>query len=201
MGRYIGPTCRLCRREGMKICDRHKCATVKRNYPPGMHGKNTQGKKSDYAKQLREKQKAKRIFGLSEKQLQRYYKSAVASKEESGPELIRQMERRFDNALFRGGFASTRRQARQLVTHGLFMVNGHRVKIPSLQLKEGDVFGLRPKNKGMFLFENFAQKKILAPKWLKLDQNEISAQVIGQITMDDMEKAVAPHMIIEFYSR
>ena len=201
MGRYTGPICRLCRREGIKLCDKHKCASVKRNYPPGMHGKETQGKKSDYAKQLREKQKTKRIFGISEKQLQKYYRKAVASLEESGTELVRQMERRLDNAVFRAGFATTRRQARQLVTHGIFTVNGHRVSVPSFQVKGGDTFTVRPRNKSMYLFENFSQKKLITPSWLKTDQNELSAQVIGTVSSQDIEKSVTPQMIIEFYSR
>ncbi|MBI2638950.1 30S ribosomal protein S4 [Candidatus Peregrinibacteria bacterium] len=201
MGRYTGPICRLCRREGVKLCDKHKCASVRRNYPPGMHGKDSHGKKSDYAKQLREKQKARRIFGVSEKQIQRYYKKAVASMEESGTELIRQMEHRLDNAIFRCGFASTRRQARQLVAHGIFTLNGKRINIPSVPLKEGDSFTVRTKNKSMPLFEHFAQKKITPPKWLKIDVANLNGQVISKAQKEDLEGSIAPEMIIEFYSR
>lgn len=201
MGRYIGPICRLCRREGIKLCDKHKCASIRRNYPPGMHGKDSGGKKSDYAKQLREKQKARRIFGVSEKQLQRYYRQALSSKEESGAQLLRQMEHRFDNILFRCGFASTRRQARQLVTHGIFTLNGKRVSIPSFPLKEGDTFSVRAQNKTMPLFEHFAQKKIVPPKWLKVEAAVLSGQVVGKAQKEDMEGSIASEMIIEFYSR
>lgn len=201
MGRYTGPMCRLCRREGMKICDKHKCATVKRNYPPGMHGKDQRSKPSDYAKQLREKQKARRIFGISEKQIKMYFKRATASPEESGAQFLRQMEARFDNIVFRSGLASTRRQARQMVTHGLFMLNGRRINVPSVQLKEGDSFVVREKNKSMPMFVNFSKKKLNTPSWLKLDIQNLSGQVIGKPPKEELEGAIDPQIIIEFYSR
>lgn len=201
MGRYIGPICRLCRREGFKLCDKHKCATVKRNYPPGMHGTKRQPKTSDYAKQLREKQKTRRIFGISEKQMQHYYKKATASLEESGDELLRQLEYRFDNIIYRCGFASTRRQARQLVSHGIFLLNGKRINIPSVHLNEGDSFMVRDKSKTMLLFENFAKKKLNVPAWLKVDPNQLAGQIIGRAEKNDLEASVSPQMIIEFYSR
>lgn len=201
MGRYIGPICRLCRREGMKLCDKHKCASVRRNYPPGMHGKDRQGKKSDYAKQLREKQKTRRIFGVSEKQIQRYYREAIASKEESGAELLRQLESRFDNAVYRSGFATTRRQARQLVNHGIFLLNGKRANIPSMSLRINDTFAVKPKKISMPLFENFSKRSLQTPKWLKLEAQTLSAKVLSRPTKEDIEASVNPQMIIEFYSR
>ena len=201
MGRYLGPICRLCRREGVKLCDKHKCASVRRPYPPGMHGKDTHGKKSDYAKQLREKQKARRIFGLSEKQMQKYYKKAIASAEQSGEELIRQFEQRFDNIVFRSGFASTRRQARQFVGHGLFRLNGRRATIPSFELKSGDTFELRPRNRAMPLFADFEKRKLTPPQWLKVEQGAFTGQMIGRPEKADLEASIDPQMIIEFYSR
>lgn len=201
MGRYIGPICRLCRREGIKLCDKHKCASVRRNYPPGMHGKDSTGKKSDYAKQLREKQKARRIFGVSENQIQRYYRKATASKEESGSELLRQLEHRLDNIIFRCGFASTRRQARQFVTHGIFNLNGRRINVPSVHLNEGDTFSVRAQNKSMPVFEHFSKKKTTPPKWLKVDEANLAGQIIGKAQKEDLEASIAPEMIIEFYSR
>lgn len=201
MGRYTGPICRLCRREGMKLCDKHKCASVRRNYPPGMHGKDSHGKKSDYAKQLREKQKARRIFGVSEKQIQRYYAKAIASPGVSGEELLRQLENRFDNIVYRSGLASSRRQARQLVTHGIVVLNGRRANVPSIQLKEGDSFTIRLKNRGMPLFENFENKKLNTPTWLKLDAKELTGQVIAKAAKENLEGSIDPQMIIEFYSR
>lgn len=201
MGRYTGPACRLCRREGMKICDKHKCATVKRNYPPGMHGKDQRIKLSDYAKQLREKQKTRRIFGVSEKQIYKYFVAATASPEESGTELLRQLETRFDNIVFRCGFATTRRQARQMVTHGLFLLNGRRINVPSVQLKAGDQIGIRAKNKTMPALQNFATKKLNTPDWIKLNPQDLTAQIIGEPTKESLEGAVDPQIIIEFYSR
>lgn len=201
MGRYTGPICRLCRREGIKLCDKHKCASVRRNYPPGIHGKEGHGKLSDYAKQLREKQKARRIFGVSEKQIQRYYQKAIASPAVSGEELLRQLEHRFDNIVYRSGFASTRRQARQLVTHGIFMLNGRRMNVPSAQLKEGDSFTVRQKNRSMPLFENFDKRKNVIPPWLKFDAAAFTGQVIGKPAKENLEGSIDTQMIIEFYSR
>lgn len=166
-----------------------------------MHGKTGGGKKSDYAKQLREKQKTRAIFGVSEKQIQRYYGAATASPEESGAEFLRQLERRFDNILFRCGFATTRRQARQLVSHGLFLLNGRRVSVPSIQLKEGDEFEVRGKNKSMPLFEKFEKRKATIPSWLRIDPVKFAGQVVAKPAKEDLEGLVDPTMIIEFYSR
>ena len=200
MGRYLGPICRLCRREGMKLCDKHKCASIKRPFPPGMHGKESHGKKSDYAKQLREKQKTRRIFGVSEKQIQKYYKRATSSPLESGQQLLRELEQRFDNVVFRSGFASTRRQARQFVAHGIFTLNGKRSNIPSTQLKEGDTFIVRPRNKAMPAFEALDKKKTIVPAWIKVDAGALSGQVIGKPAKEHLEASIDPQMIIEFYS-
>lgn len=201
MGRYTGPACRLCRREGMKICDKHKCATVKRNYPPGMHGKNSRSKKSDYGKQMREKQKARRIFGVSEKHMQKYYEKAISAKGDSGEQLLAQLENRFDNAIFRAGLASTRRQARQLVSHGIILLNGHRSTTPSIQLKEGDEFEIRQKNKSMPIFENFGKKKITPPAWITVSAADLKVKITGKPAKGDIEASIEPQMIIEFYSR
>lgn len=201
MGRYIGPICRLCRREGMKLCDKHKCAIVRRNYPPGMHGQKRQGKQSDFAKQLREKQKARRIFGISEKQMVKYYKVATDSPEQSGNKLIEQMERRLDNVVFRAGLAQTRRQARQMVSHGTFTFNGHRVTIPSIQVKDGDTFTVREKNKGMPVFQNLDKRKTMVPKWLSTDIGTLTGKIIGKPEKEDLEQAIQSSFIIEFYSR
>lgn len=201
MGRYLGPICRLCRREGMKLCDKHKCASVRRNYPPGPHGKESHGKKSDYSKQLREKQKARRIFGVSEKQILRYYEKATASPEESGLQLLRGLEHRFDNAVFRAGLADTRRQARQLVSHGIILLNGRRTTAPSRHLRIGDVFHVREKNKTMPLFESFAKKKTAAPQWLKVEPQDLKVTVVGKAIKEDVEQSISPQIIIEFYSR
>ncbi len=199
MGRYTGPVCRLCRREGMKLCDKHKCATLKRNFPPGMHGKSSHGKPSGYSKQLREKQKARRIFGISEKQMVKYYKKAVKASGDSSTQLVEQMERRLDNVLFRAGFGTTRRQTRQFVAHGLFNMNGHRVTVPSIQVKEGDTFTVREKNRAMNAFNNLA--KASQPKWLSVDAPAFTGKVIAKPEKSDMEAAFDAQVIIEFYSR
>lgn len=201
MGRYLGPICRLCRREGVKLCDKHKCASVRRPFPPGMHGKESHGKKSDYSKQLREKQKARRIFGISEKQIAKYYKKAIASAEQSGEELIRQMEHRLDNFIFRAGFATTRRQARQFVSHGLFQLNGKRANVPSMNVEEGDVITLRERSKKIPLLASFPEKKLTNPAWIKVDQANFSAQAVSKAAKDHLEALIDPQMIIEFYSR
>lgn len=166
-----------------------------------MHGKNSKGKPSDYSKQLREKQKARRIFGISEKQMQHYYKEAVSAKEESGIKLIEQMERRLDNTIFRTGFATTRRQARQFVSHGLFMLNGQRVKTPSIQVNSGDVLTVRAQSKSIPFFHEIDKRKPNTPKWLVLDPVALEGKVVGKPDKDDLEGSIDPQMIIEFYSR
>ncbi|PIQ78233.1 30S ribosomal protein S4 [Candidatus Peregrinibacteria bacterium CG11_big_fil_rev_8_21_14_0_20_46_8] len=199
--RYSGPICRYCRREGISLCDKHKCAAIKRPTPPGQHGNKRLPKTSDYAKQLREKQKAKRIFGLTEKQMRKYYAAAVKSKGITGDELLKNLEKRLDNAVFRSGIARTRRQARQLVSHGIVTLNGRRVTIPSIVVQEGDEFGIREKNKSMPAFENFAKRKVQVPGWLTVDTNAISAKVSGSAQKEDLEQSIDTQMIIEFYSR
>lgn len=166
-----------------------------------MHGKEAHGKQSDYAKQLREKQKARRIFGISEKQIHKYYTAATASPEISGEELIRQMEHRLDNIVFRAGFATTRRQARQFVAHGIFMLNGKRINVPSVQLKTGDIFSVRPNRKSLTVFSDYAKRNPAAPKWIKVDSGALSGEIIGKAEKDDIEGSIMPQMIIEFYSR
>ncbi len=164
-----------------------------------MHGKSSHGKPSGYSKQLREKQKARRIFGISEKQMVKYYKKAVKSTEDSSTQLVEQMERRLDNVLFRAGFGTTRRQTRQFISHGLFNMNGHRVTVPSIQVKEGDTFTVREKNRTMNAFTNLA--KASQPKWLSVDAGTYTGKVIGKPEKSDMEAAFDAQVIIEFYSR
>lgn len=166
-----------------------------------MHGQSRQSKPSDYARQLREKQKLRRIFGISEKQMQKYYKVAVASLEESGLKLLEQLEMRFDNGVFRAGLATTRRQARQLVSHGIVKLNGKRMSIPSYRLKEGDIFSIRERNKSMPAFGQMDKRKNIVPAWLAFDPAALSGKVVGKPMKGDLEAAINPQMIIEFYSR
>lgn len=166
-----------------------------------MHGQSRHSKPSDYARQLREKQKLKRIFGISEKQMQKYYKNAVASLEESGLKLLEQLEMRLDNGVFRSGLASTRRQARQLVSHGIVRLNGKRMSIPSYRLKEGDTFTIRERNKSMPAFAQMDKRKNIVPAWLSFDAGQLSGKVVGKPMKGDVEAAIDAQMIIEFYSR
>lgn len=203
--RYTGPKARLCRREGMDLFGSPKYGKVmgKRSGIPGMHGAKRMGKLTEYAKQLREKQKAKRIFGLSEKQFRRTFDKATRSVGITGDVLLQLLERRFDNALFRAGFALTRMQARQFASHGLFMVNGRRVDVPSLQLRVGDVIEVRSKSKGSTVFKkNFEElEKYDAPSWLKVDRKKMAIEVVALPDNMHYEQAVVPQMIVEFYSR
>src|ERR671925_855026 len=153
MARYTGPVCRLCRREGMKLflkgakCFTEKCPVEKRNFAPGQHGKDRKAKVVGYGLQLREKQKAKRIYFTLEKQFRNYFEKAAAKKGVTGEALLQQLERRLDNVVFRMGFALARRQARQLVRHGHIAVNGRKVNIPSYQVSVGDEIALREKSR------------------------------------------------------
>src|SRR6187397_3250855 len=149
MARYIGPVCRLCRREGMKLflkgerCYSEKCAIEKRNVPPGQHGRARRAKMVGYGVQLREKQKVKRTYGVLENQFRRYFEAADRQKGITGELLLQMLERRLDNVVYRLGFATSRPQARQLVRHGHFMVNGKKVDIPSYQVRQGDTIALK----------------------------------------------------------
>jgi small subunit ribosomal protein S4 len=170
---------------------------------PGMHGVKRMGKLTEYAKQLREKQKTKRIFGLSEKQFRRTFDKAMRSSGITGDVLLQLLERRLDNALFRGGFALTRMQARQFAGHGLFLLNGRRVDVPSMLLQVGDKLEVRGKSKNSEVFKkNFDElEKYDSPSWLKVDRKKMTIEVIALPDNMHFEQAVVPQMIVEFYSR
>jgi len=180
MGRYTGPVCKLCRREGLKLylkgerCYTDKCAFERRPYPPGQHGPTARLKFSDYGLRLREKQKVKRIYGVSEKQFARYFEMAERQRGNTGVNLLILLERRLDNVVYRLGFASSRREARQLVNHGHIMVNGHVVDIPSYLVDVGDVIEVKPSSRDMdrikAALEGVARRGI--PSWLELRKEE-----------------------------
>lgn len=195
MGRYLGPISKQYRREGIPT------EKTKKEHPPGAHGLERGPKMSDYAKQLRAKQKARRIYGISEKHLRKYYTFALKSKTITGEEMIRQIERRLDNVVYRCGFARTRRQSRQLVSHGIVKLNGRRVTVPSIQVGDGDEISIRDQNKAMPLFEAFEKRKLIIPSWLSVDQEKLAAHVLRAPQKEDMEQSLETHMIIEFYSR
>ncbi len=203
--RYTGPKARLCRREGVNLFGSQKYQKIMGRSPniPGMHGGKRQGKLSEYGKQLREKQKAKRMYGLSEKQFYKYYQKAVQSKQVTGFALLQQLELRLDNAVYRAGFALTRAQARQFVSHGLFLVNGRRVDVPSIKVRPGDIVEVRSSRKGSPVFKHNReeQEKYAAPNWLKVDVRDLKFEIVSLPEQSHFEPLIQPQMIVEFYSR
>ena len=212
MARYTGPVCRLCRREGEKLflkgtrCLTPKCAIERRGYAPGQHGQSAQfrrGRTSDYATQLREKQKARRTYGVLERQFRRYYSQALRTRGLTGQTLLQILESRLDNVVYRLGFADSRAQARQLVNHGHFEVNGRRTDISSLQMRPGDVVKVRPGSRKRTYFKempDFAEGR-LAPTWLERDLGNMSGKVIKLPVRTEIDTAVNEQLIVEFYSR
>ncbi|MBY1564928.1 30S ribosomal protein S4 [Clostridioides difficile] len=207
MARYTGASCRQCRREGMKLflkgdrCYTDKCAIVKRNYAPGQHG---QGRKkvSNYGLQLREKQKVKRIYGVLETQFRNLYERAENMPGKAGENLLSLLERRLDNVVYRMGLASSRKEARQLVTHGHFTLNGNKVDIPSLIVKVGDVIEVKEKSRSSAKFKNLVEvNSRIAPKWLEANVERMTAKVVGVPTREDIDLEIAEHLIIELYSK
>jgi len=208
MGKYTGPKCRLCRREGTKLylkgarCETQKCAIVRKNYPPGMHGpKGTFGKKSEYNRQLREKQKAKRIFSISEVQFKAYYGKATKKTGITADELLKLLETRLDNVIYRAGLSESRSQARQMVGHGLVRLNDHPVTIPSIQVEPGDKFEIDKGRKDSNLFAETTKKKPTNPKWLEVDLKSLSGSMLRPPEKAELESSVAGHLIVEFYSK
>ena len=208
MARYTGPVCRLCRREGEKLFLKgeryytNKCAIEKREGGPGQHGHGRQNF-SDYKIQLREKQKVKRTYGLLEKKFRTYYAQAARSKGVTGTELLVNLERRLDNIVYRLGFGSSRSQARQLVGHGLVLVNGKCVNVPSYQVVVGDVVEIREKSKKnlAILAAMAAAQARLVPDWLSLDKEAVKGTVKALPTRDRLSQTVKEQLIVELYSR
>lgn len=204
--RYTGPKARLCRREGVNLFGSPKYQKIQDRKPgiPGMHGVKRMGKMTEYAKQLREKQKAKRIFGLSEKQFRRSYDKASAMTGVTGDNLLQLLERRLDNVIYRAGFAVTRAQARQFVSHGLFTINGRRIDVPSVDVRPGDVIEARERSKKSPVFEKNKEEVGIAfdaPSWLKVDQKNLKVEVLEYPSAQHYERMIEPRMIVEFYSR
>lgn len=202
MSRYTGPKMRLCRREGMNLFGSEKYNITKKNYKPGMHGpKGNFAKKSEYARQLREKQKLKIIFGITERQMGNYFLKATGMKDITGDALLKLLERRLDNVLYRAGIAKTRYQARQMVSHGLFKVNNQKINVPSFQVSVGDKFEAIARIKKSKLFADLENSKFAPAKWLKIDTKNISGEIIREVEKNDLEQAVQTSLVVEYYSK
>lgn len=210
MARYTGPVCRQCRREGTKLylkgdkCYSDKCPFAGRSYAPGQHGQGQARKKvSEYGIQLREKQKARRIYGLLEGQFRTYFEKAERQKGITGENLLITLERRLDNVVYRLGFANSRNQARQLVRHGHFTVNGHRVDIPSYLIKADDVIQVKEGSKESPLLKEIAEGvgHKTVPAWLEVSASDMSGKVVRYPTREEIDVPIQEHLIVELYSR
>ncbi|HAB00460.1 MAG TPA: 30S ribosomal protein S4 [Ruminococcaceae bacterium] len=208
MARYTGASCRLCRREGQKLflkgerCYSDKCAIARRQYAPGQHGQNRK-KVSEYGLQLREKQKAKRYYGVLESQFAKYFEMADRKAGVTGENLLTILESRFDNIIYRLGFADSRKEARQLVLHNHFTVNGKKANIPSMLLKAGDVIavseGSKTNEKIKAIIEANSARPV--PKWLDSDRNTMTGRYVELPKREDIDLEIAEHLIVELYSK
>lgn len=210
MARRREPSCKVCRREGRKLflkgerCFSDKCAIERRNYPPGMHGRQGRFRReSDYGEQLRQKQAAKRVYGVREKQFRRYYELAERVRGRTGAALMSILERRMDNVVYRLGFADSRAQARQLVVHGHFNLNGRRLSVPSALVDAGDEISVREssRNNGYFtgLTEILEHRSV--PEWLSLDAANMSGTVLNLPSREHIDTPIEEQLIVEYYSR
>ena len=206
MARYTDASCRLCRREGQKLFLKGergystKCALEKRNYAPGQHGQSRK-KMSEYGLQLREKQKAKRFYGLLETQFRNLFDKAAKRKGMTGENLLIMLESRLDNVVFRMGFASSRKEARQLVNHGHFTVNGKKVDIPSFEVKAGDVVKVKEKSTSSPKFKEIKEMTISVPSWITVDVDKLEGKVVALPKREDIDTPIEEHLIVELYSK
>ena len=208
MARYTGAVCRLCRREGQKLflkgdrCYTEKCAADRRPYPPGQHGQG-RSKTSDYGLQLREKQKAKRYYGILESQFRGYFTMASKRKGKTGENLLAILETRLDNTVYRLGFAMSRAEARQLVLHGHFLVNGRKVNIPSFLVRPGMIISLKESSRSLDKLKSVieANSSRVPPKWLEYDANAMVAKVSTVPSREDIDIPIEEQLIVELYSK
>ncbi|MBK5092223.1 MAG: 30S ribosomal protein S4 [Actinobacteria bacterium] len=207
MARYTDAVCKLCRREKTKLflkgdrCMTDRCSVERRTFPPGEHGRR-RVKESDYLLQLREKQKTRRVYGIMERQFRSYYRQALREKGKTGENLIRILESRLDNVVYRAGFASSRKQARQLVNHGHVTVNGKKVDIASYQVNEGHIVAIAAKNKGLDAVKaalSGIQREV--PGWLQVDKKKLEAIVVERPAGESIDVPIRDEMIVELYSR
>jgi small subunit ribosomal protein S4 len=206
MARETGPQCKQCRREGQKLflkgerCLTDKCGVERRNYPPGDHGRG-RSRHSEYRLQLREKQKARRYYGVLEKQFRNYYARASRQEGMTGANLLRMLESRFDNVLVRLGFAGSRRQARQLIRHGHWAINGKRVDIPSYQVRSDDVITLKPGSSAEQVIRDATELTAVVPAWLQADHDGLTAKVLRLPEREEIATPVQEQLIVELYSK
>ncbi|MFA5256088.1 MAG: 30S ribosomal protein S4 [Candidatus Omnitrophota bacterium] len=211
MARYTGPSCRLCRKEGVKLflkgarCPTEKCALSRRSFAPGQHGQNQARKKtSNYGIQLREKQKVKRIYGVLEKQFRHYFRIAERAKGVTGLTLLQLLERRLDNVIFRTNFASSRSEARELVQHGFVYVNNKRVDIPSYTVKTGEEVAIKTKREAMIKAIKDKKESLtdrVIPKWLDVDKTDLKARIADMPKKEDIGFQIQEQLIVELYSK
>ena len=209
MARYTGAVCRLCRREGQKLflkgdrCYTDKCALERRAYAPGMHGNARNKKMSEYGVQLREKQKARRYYGVLESQFADYFEMASKRKGMTGENLLAILESRLDNVVYRLGFAMSRAEARQLVRHGHFTINGKKANIPSMLVNVGDVIELKDTSRSLDKFKGSleANASRVIPKWLEMDKTHNTAKVVAVPAREDIDLPIEEHLIFELYSK
>ncbi len=206
MARDTGPQCKQCRREGEKLflkgerCLTDKCGIERRNYPPGEHGRG-RARQSEYRVQLREKQKARRYYGVLEKQFRTYYAHASRQAGVTGENLLRLLESRFDNVLVRLGFAGSRRQARQMIRHGHWAINGRRVDIPSYQVRSDDVITLKPGSGSEATVRDATELVSVVPAWLQADHDGLTAKVLRRPEREEIATPVQEQLIVELYSK
>ena len=208
MARYTGPACKLCRREGKKLflkgdrCYTGKCAIERRSYAPGQHGQNRK-KASEYGMQLRAKQSARRYYGISESQFHKYFLMAERKDGVTGTNLLQLCESRLDNVVYESGFASSRAQARQLVNHAHFAVNGHKVDIPSYLVSAGDVVSVKETSKTTDEFKNLVESNgpRPVPQWMEADKDAMQVKILRAPEREEIETPVEEHLIVEFYSK
>ena len=212
MAKYLGPVCRLCRREGEKLflkgerCFTPKCAFERRGFEPGQHGRTTQGRnerESDYARQLRAKQKARRIYSVYERQFRRYFGLAQKHRGLTGLNLLQTLETRLDNVVFRFGYAANRAQARLLVTHGHFLINGRRTDVPSMLVRPGDLLSIREGSRNSEYFKVLpeAAEPRTVPVWLERDLKNLSGKVLRLPERAEIDGNLNEQLIVEYYSR
>ena len=207
MARYVGPVCRLCRREGMKLflkgerCFKPSCAIEKRNYIPGEHGRDRRAKIMGYGLQLREKQKVKRMYGILERQFRLYFERAVRQKGVTGENLLSQLERRLDNVVLRLGLAASPAQARQFVRHGHVRLNGRKANVPSMLVRAGDEVTIREKSRNNVQILNALDVSRMVPPWLEIDRDALAGRILSLPKREDITMPIEEHMIVELYSK